>query len=150
MVGVLTQIGAWRGLPQTIRLDSGPEFISKALDQWAHWNKVSLDFSRPGKPTDNAFIESFNGRRRQECLNTNWFLSLDDAHEKIEAWRIDYNQHRPHGSLGNLAPSEFRQRSQRDLTESMRNVSYKLVQKMGQAQKDFSRYRLRSCNMRTK
>jgi putative transposase len=120
---VLTQIGTCRGLPHSIRVDNGPEFISKALDQWAHWNKVTLDFSRPGKPTDNAFIESFNGRLRQECLNTNWFLSLDDAREKIEAWRQDYNERRPHGSLGNLAPSEFRQRSQNGMTEAQQIFS---------------------------
>jgi len=104
---VLTRIGSNRGLPKTIRVDNGPEFVSKALDQWAHWNKVTLDFSRPGKPTDNAFIESFNGRLRAECLNENWFLSLEDARVKIKAWRRVYNEERPHGSLGNLAPAEF-------------------------------------------
>jgi putative transposase len=78
----------------------GPEFISRALDQWAYMNKVTLDFSRPGKPTDNAFVESFNGRLRDECLNTHWFLSLDDARAKIEAWRRDFNESRPHTSPG--------------------------------------------------
>ena len=77
------------------------------LDQWTYANKVTLDFSRPGKPTDNAFIESFNARVRAECLNENWFLSLDDAKTKVEAWRQDYNNHRPHSSLSNLAPREF-------------------------------------------
>ena len=76
------------------------------LDQWAYANKVTLDFSRPGKPTDNAFIESFNGRIRAECLNENWFLSIDDARQKVEAWRQDYNNHRPHSALGNLAPEK--------------------------------------------
>ena len=104
---VLTSVGAERGLPRAIRVDNGPEFVSKALDQWAYWNKVKLDFSRPGKPTDNAFIESFNGRLRAECLNGNWFLSLEDARSTFEAWRRDYNEERPHGSLGNLAPNEF-------------------------------------------
>ena len=80
------------GRPRTIRVDNGPEFISKDVDLWAYWNHVTLDFSRPGKPTDNAYIESFNGRFRQECLNEHWFLSLDDAREKVEAWRRDYNQ----------------------------------------------------------
>ena len=70
---------------------------------------VTLDFSRPGKPTDNALIESFNGRLRAECLNENWFLSLTDARQKISAWRLDYNNHRPHSALGNLAPGEFAQ-----------------------------------------
>lgn len=115
---VLTRVGAQRALPKTIRVDNGPEFISKALDQWAYWNKVELDFSRPGKPTDNAFIESFNARLRQECLNENWFLSLDDARQKIEAWRQHYNEERPHGSLGNLAPSEFARLGQETMTDS--------------------------------
>ena len=101
------RIGAERGLPKTIRVDNGTEFTSKALDQWAYANSVQLDFSRPGKPTDNALIESFNGRLRAECLNENWFLSLEDAEEKIGAWRTDYNEHRPHSALGNLAPKEF-------------------------------------------
>lgn len=95
------------GLPQTIKVDNGPEFISKELDLWAYTNKVKLDFSRPGKPTDNAFIESFNGRFRQECLNQHWFLSLEDAQLKTEMWRKDYNKERPHSSLGNKTPEEF-------------------------------------------
>ena len=76
----------------------------RELDKWAYENKVTLDFSRPGKPTDNAYIESFNGSFRDECLNINWFLSLDDAREKIEEWRRDYNDWRPHSSLDNLTP----------------------------------------------
>ena len=88
-------------------MEQGTRFTSKALDQWAYANGVQLDFSRPGKPTDNALIESFNGRLRAECLNENWFLSLEDAEEKIEAWRTDYNERRPHSALGNLAPKEF-------------------------------------------
>jgi putative transposase len=107
VVRVLTRVGAERGLPKTIRVDNGSEFTSKVLDQWVYANGVTLDFSRPGKPTDNALIESFNGRLRQECLNENWFLSLADAIEKLAAWRKDYNDHRPHSALGNLAPSEF-------------------------------------------
>jgi putative transposase len=74
---------------------------------WAYWNQVTLDFSRPGKPTDNAYIESFNGRFRQECLNEHWFLSLDDARDKVEAWRRDYNEERPHSALGNATPTGF-------------------------------------------
>lgn len=104
---VLMRIGAERGLPKAIRVDNGTEFTSKALDQWAYANSAPLDFSRPGKPTDNALIESFNGRLRAECLNENWFLSLEDAEEKISSWRTDYNEHRPHSALGNLAPKEF-------------------------------------------
>jgi putative transposase len=100
VVAVMTWISAIRGAPKTIRVDTGPEFISKALDRWAYENGVTLDFSRPGKPTDNAFVESFNGRLRDKCLNSHWFLSLADARAKIEAWRRDYNESRPHTALG--------------------------------------------------
>jgi len=78
--------------------------LSGDLDLWAYQNDVTLDFSRPGKPTDNAFIESFNGRLRAECLNTHWFLTLDDARKKLENWRRDYNELRPHSAIGNQAP----------------------------------------------
>ena len=88
-------------------MDNGPEFISKILDKWAYESGVTLDFSRPGKPTDNAFVESFNGSFRDECLNAHVFILLHDARKKIERWRIDYNEQRPHSSLGNLTPREF-------------------------------------------
>ena len=107
VVGVLERLAEIRGLPEVITMDNGPEFISKVLDQWAYLNGVELDFTRPGKPTDNALIESFNGRFREECLNESWFLSLEDAREKVEAWRQFYNRERPHGSLGNVPPLEF-------------------------------------------
>lgn len=97
-----------QGKPAKIRCDNGSEFTSKALDQWAYENKIDLEYSRPGRPTDNAYIESFNGRFREECLSTNWFLSLEDAQAKIEAWRKDYNVSRPHMSLGYMTPEEFR------------------------------------------
>ncbi|WP_430735388.1 IS3 family transposase [Halodesulfovibrio aestuarii] len=93
--------------PQRIQVDNGSEFISKALDKWAYENNVTLDFSRPGKPTDNPFIESFNGSFRDECLNTHWFLSLSDARKKIETWRKEYNEFRPHSSLENMTPNDF-------------------------------------------
>jgi putative transposase len=83
----------------------GPEFISKELDLWAFMHEVTLDFSRPGKPTDNAFIESFNGKFRGECLNTNWFLSLDEATRKCETWCREYNEVRPHSAIGNQVPA---------------------------------------------
>lgn len=92
------------GYPKSIRADNGPEFISRDLDLWAYQKDVILDFSRPGKPTDNAFIESFNGKFRAECLNTHWFLGLEDAREKMEAWRRDYNEVRPHSAIGNIPP----------------------------------------------
>jgi putative transposase len=94
-------------LPDRIQVDNGSEFISKILDQWAYDNGVTLDFSRPGKPTDNPYIESFNGSFRDECLNLHWFLSLEDARGKIEAWRTEYNSFRPHSSLGDLPPNEY-------------------------------------------
>lgn len=96
-------------MPKRIQVDNGSEFISKILDHWAYENKVVLDYSRPGRPTDNPFIESFNGSFRDECLNTNWFLSLEDARMKIESWRDEYNNYRPHSSLDNLTPNEVHQ-----------------------------------------
>lgn|GEM_PF-2522687 len=96
-----------RGKPLRIQVDKGPEFISFALDKWAYETGVTLDFSRPGKPTDNAFIESFNGSLRDECLNTNWFMSLENARKKLENWRQDYNHFRPHSSLADTAPALF-------------------------------------------
>lgn len=93
--------------PQRIKVDNGSEFISKVLDKWAYENKLELDFSRPGKPTDNPFIESFNGSLRDECLNVNWFFSIEDAQEKFDHWREDYNEFRPHSSLGDMSPNEY-------------------------------------------
>ena len=98
-------------VPNRIQVDNGSEFISKALDRWAYENGVTLDFSRPGKPTDNALIESFNGSFRDECLNIHWFLSLDDARQKVEDWRRDYNRFRPHSALGNTTPDEYAKRA---------------------------------------
>jgi putative transposase len=95
------------GYPKAIRVDQGSEFISRDLDLWAYQHDVVLDFSRPGKPTDNAYIESFNGKFRAECLNAHWFMSLEDAHEKMEAWRRDYNEVRPHSAIGNKPPIEL-------------------------------------------
>ena len=107
VVEVLRRLSKSRDLPKKIQVDNGPEFISKRLDQWAYFNGVELDFSRPGKPTDNGIIEAFNGRLRQECLNESWFLSLGDAKEKVEAWRQEYNNERPHGALGNVSPLAY-------------------------------------------
>ena len=107
VVEILQRLMEQHRLPRAIRVGNGPEFTSKRLDQWAYLNGVELDFSRPGKPTDNAFIEAFNGRIRQECLNENWFLSLEDAEEKVETWRRHYNGERPHSALGNLSLREF-------------------------------------------
>src|SRR6516162_7166552 len=105
VIAVLERVFREIGCPKTIRLDNGPEFVSRELDLWAFMRGVTLDFSRPGKPTDNAFIESLNGKFRAECLNANWFLSLDEARRKCEAWRRDYNEVRPHSAIGNQVPA---------------------------------------------
>jgi len=104
VVQVLESICRQLGFLATIRVDQGTEFVSRDLDLWAYQRGVTLDFSRPGKPTDNAFIEAFNGRSRAECLNTHWFMSLADASEKLEAWRRYYNEERPHGAIGHKTP----------------------------------------------
>jgi putative transposase len=107
---VLERLTQTTGLPKLIQVDNGPEFVSKALDEWAHHRQVKLVFSRPGTPTDNPFIEAFNGRFRQECLDQNWFESLDDARSIIEAWRQDYNTIRPHSSLDHLTPVAYKEK----------------------------------------
>ena len=104
---ILDAVLTTRPAPQRIRVDNGSEFVSNALDRWAYEHGVMLDFSRPGRPIDNAFVESFNGRFRKECLNAHWFLSLDDARAKIEAWWRFYNESRPHSALGDRTPLEF-------------------------------------------
>jgi putative transposase len=104
---VLDRVAAERGLPEAIVLDNGPEFRGRALAAWSEERGVRLEFIQPGKPVQNAFVESFNGRLRDECLNANWFTSLADARRKIETWRQDYNQQRPHSSLNYLPPAEF-------------------------------------------
>jgi putative transposase len=107
VVQAVERIAMQRGAPQLIRVGNGPEFVSKVLDRWAYERGVTLDFSRPGKPKDNCFVESFNGRLRDECLDTHGFLSIEGVRSKIEAWRRDYNVCRPHSALGQLTPQEF-------------------------------------------
>jgi putative transposase len=99
--------GSTRQLPARIRVDNGTEFTSKALDHWAYWNQVQLDFIRPGKPTDNPFIEAFNATLRRECLSQHWFIDLEDARTTLAHWKEDYNNHRPHSSLENQPPAHF-------------------------------------------
>jgi putative transposase len=111
VVQALERVCGEIGYPKTIPVDQGSEFVSRDLDLWAYQRDVILDFSRPGKPTDNAFIESFNGKFRAECLNTHWFMSLDDARAKMEAWRRDYNEIRPHSAIGHKTPIELMKRS---------------------------------------
>ena len=109
MARVLDRVIAERGAqPEEIVMDNGPEMTSRALDQWAYERGVKLRFIAPGKPVQNCYIESFNGRLRDECLNQHWFRSLADARQIVEEWRLDYNQARPHGSLGGLTPQEYR------------------------------------------
>jgi putative transposase len=105
VVATLERVCSRIGYPKTIRVDQGSEFISRDMDLWAYRYGITLDFSRPGKPTDNAFAEAFNARLRAECLNAHWFLTLADAAEKLEAWRRDYNEQRPHGAIGNNVPA---------------------------------------------
>jgi len=107
VVATLDRVCRQIGYPRTIRVDQGSELISRDMDLWAYRHDVTLDFSRPGKPTDNAFIEAFNGRFRAECLNAHWFLSPVDATEKMETWRRDFKEQRPHGSIGNKVPAEL-------------------------------------------
>lgn len=107
LVNIFNKLKHTRGLPKMIVCDNGPEFISQNLDIWAYQNKVELKFIQPGKPTQNAYIESFNGKFRNECLNQHWFLNLAHARQEIEAWRKDYNENRPHSSLRYRTPNEF-------------------------------------------
>ena len=107
---VLNAIGELRGKPTAIVCDNGSEFTSKAMDQWAYRNKVELKFIQPGKRIQNAFIESFNGRLRDECLNENWFESLDEAKSIVERWRVEYNCERPNSSLDYETPDSFARR----------------------------------------
>jgi putative transposase len=107
---VLDRLLEERGKPRSITVDNGPEFAGMVLDEWAHQRGVTLQFIRPGKPTENAYIESFNGRFRDECLNDEFFISLQDADQTIQTWRHDYNHHRPHSALGGLTPAEFASR----------------------------------------
>jgi putative transposase len=109
--------------PRSLTCDHGSEFMSRALEDWAFARGVQLDFIRPGKPVENAFIEAFNGRLRDECLNVHQFTSIEDAQAKIEAWRVDYNTRRPHSSLGHLTPNEFVARRQDTTTVESVGIS---------------------------
>ena len=117
--GVLERLAETRGLPQSITVDNGPEFDGQVLDKWAYRRNVHLSFIRPGKPNENAYIENFNGKFRDECLNEHWFISLAHARSIVEAWRIEYNTERPHSSLANLTPEEFATRRARQNEETV-------------------------------
>lgn len=129
VVRVLDKLRLQGRLPRRLRTDNGPEFTGKTLDTWAQEHGVQLEFIRPGKPMDNGHIESFNGKLRDECLNQNAFLSLTDAKDIIERWRLDYNRQRPHSALNWMTPEEFREKSQS--YNQTRNTNSQLVYSMG-------------------
>jgi putative transposase len=108
VAAILTRVGFTRGLPATINVDNGTEFTSRAFDHWAYTNHVQLDFSRPGKPTDNATIESFNASVRRECLSQHYFSTLAETQVVLRTYQDDFNNHRPHSSLGQQTPAQFR------------------------------------------
>jgi putative transposase len=132
VVRTLNRLKLDRGVPKVLFCDNGSEFTSQAMDLWAYRHRTKIDFSRPGKPTDNAFVESFNGTFRCECLDTHWFMDLKEARNLIEIWRREYNESRPHRSLGDRTPSEFASEiaASRDLTatETGRRLTLTLVQ----------------------
>ena len=125
VVDALEEVAATHELPYAITVDHGTGFTSKALDEWCYRRGVKLDFIRPGKPTENGFIESFNGRLRDECLNMNEFASLEHARATLKIWRDDYNHWRPHGSRGNLTPSEYAKRGRK--FKSVEQVAVDLI-----------------------
>lgn len=115
VVRILDRLRVLRGIPGTIVCDNGPEFVSKALSIWAEEKGVKLHFIEPGKPVQNCYIESFNGKLRDECLNQHWFMSLNDAKRKIESWRVSYNTDRPHSGINGSTPQEFAKRIEKQL-----------------------------------
>jgi putative transposase len=118
VVAALERLAITRGLPERIVMDNGSEFHSRALDAWAHRRGVKLVFIRPGKPVENAFIESFNGRLRDECLNQHWFLSISDARRTVESWRASYNTARPHRGLAMLTPQAYAEQLMKDWNDN--------------------------------
>lgn len=124
VVEILDQICQFRGYPDAIRTDQGPEFTGKALDQWAYQNAITLKLIQPGKPTQNAYIESFNGKLRDECLNEHWFIDLQEARRIVSDWRRDYNEQRPHSSLGYLTPLEFAAKCREGVPTGTPNLNY--------------------------
>ena len=120
----LNELHYLRGLPEVIITDNCPEFVSNALDEWAFNRGVKINFITPGKPIENAFIESFNGLLREECLNVNWFMSMNSARRIIEEWRVDFNTERPHSSLNDLTPEEFmRKETEKMKTDEVLNYT---------------------------
>jgi putative transposase len=131
VTAVLNRLAASRGLARIITVDNGSEFFSREMDSWAYRNGVQLDFIRPGKPVENAYIESFNGRLRDECLNAELFLTLDDAKTKLAEWKQDYNKVRPHSSLGDIPPSEFAENWISNQPQKVEILNQRVVQLTG-------------------
>ena len=127
VVAALERVAKRSGYPKMITVDNGSEFASKALDAWAYDHGVTLDVIQPGTPVENAVMERVNGRFRDECLNANVLVSLHDGRQKIEAWRIDYNEHRPHGSLGNVTPREFAEQAAQTGLQEASNFQHGVV-----------------------
>lgn len=123
VVQVLERLRLQGRLPRRLLTDNGPEFTGRALNEWAQKHGIGLEHSRPGKPTDNGFVESFNGRLRDECLNQNIFVSLADARHLIEEWRQDYNCNRPHSALGWQSPETYRAPHQPSNLTAITNLS---------------------------
>jgi putative transposase len=128
VVAALERIALERGYPSVVLSDNGPEFCSRVVDEWAHRCGVKLQFIRPGKPVENAFVESFNGKCRDECLNEHVFVTIEQARCQLEAWRLDYNRSRPHSSLGNLTPEVYAQKHRVGTTPEPGNVRLSLVE----------------------
>jgi len=131
VVSVLNRIAYFRGYPSEILTDNGPEFTGNAMSAWAYEKGIRHIFIDPGKPIQNAYIESFNGKFREECLNAHWFKNLGDARKTIEAWRTEYNHLRPHSSLGNLTPSEYADKLNQNDTQIHTGLTFDLVQNWG-------------------
>jgi putative transposase len=131
VTAVLNRIAYFRGFPKEILTDNGPEFAGNALSGWTYEKGIHHLFIEPGKPVQNAYIESFNGKFREECLHAHWFQSLYEARTVIEAWRIEYNTVRPHSSIGNMTPAEYAEKIMRIDTQNQVGLTFGLVQKLG-------------------
>ena len=131
---ILDRVFAGRPMPEVLMLDNGPEFAGNALDAWADQHRVTLHFIQPGKPVQNAFIESFNGNFRDECLNEHGFLTLQEAQVVIEAWRREYNEERTHSTIGDVTPMEFIHHHQNRTQAAQEFTSLALVYRTGEGQ----------------
>lgn len=131
VVSVLNRIAFFRGYPKEILTDNGPEFTSVALSEWSYDKNIQHLFIEPGKPVQNAYIESFNGKFREECLSEHWFKSLYEAREIVDEWRDEYNELRPHSSLNNLTPKEYAEKLEKELSQKSTGLTFGLVQNLG-------------------